>query len=140
MKPLTLTIVTLILASAAFIGNVATASAAGSCSSSNFPAPTLNSGVNQSWSATCNVNYDVTMVLQYESGGTWHRATKNGGTPVGVTQGVWPAGHWQADWTFQSLDQTPYCAFNWRSSDQITNDATGDQLVNVLSPTLHKTC
>lgn len=134
------TIIIALVLAAAFFTSAPAAIAAGSCSSSNFPAPTLQSGVNQGWSATCNVDFDVTMILQYESGGTWHRATKNGGTPVGVTQGVWPAGHWQADWTFQSLDQTPYCSYNWRTSDQVDNHATGDQLVNVLSPTLHKTC
>lgn len=38
------------------------------------------------WTANCNVSYNVNIVPQYESGGTWHRATKNG-SPTGILMG-----------------------------------------------------
>lgn len=118
----------------------ASASAAGSCSNFNPVGPILGGGIDMGWTASCNVQYDVQVVPQYESGGTWHRATKNGAGAISTFSSPYSAGSHSDDNLFQGLDQTPYCSYNWRGSYGVFNHATGDNLVSTIGPELHKTC
>jgi hypothetical protein len=134
-----LLILALTIAAALTIG-AAPAAAAGTCSNFNPVGPIIGGGVDMGWAANCNVQYDVQVVPQYESGGTWHRATKGGTGAISTFSSPYSAGSHSDDNLFQALDQTPYCSFNWRGSYGVFNHATGDNLVSTIGPELHKTC
>lgn len=92
------------------------AEAAPTCSTATIGTPYLGGGVHADGSGKCSVQWIAWASLRYESGGSWHVATQNGGTPVAPQpEGPFGTGAVHAisyDWG--NLDQTPYCSFRWR--------------------------
>lgn len=109
---------------------------AASCSLVGFPAPYLGGGIHLDGTAGCTVPwYSSADTLQYESGGKWHAAT-SGGAPVPPQErGLFAAGQHGFSFDWGSIDQTPYCSFNWRllaslrtSNQTVIENDTSDEL------------
>ena len=140
MRKLVLTLI--VACAAALTISTPAADAAGSCSDVVLFQPTLNSGVVTTWQANCNVTYDVKTVPQYlvPPNLGFFAATKNGAAVSHTDSQNAPNLLTRSSWTFQGLDQTPYCSFDWRAKVTITNHATGATLFSGFSSTLTHTC